>query len=55
MVAFGVHLAGGFQHVFRAEMNAQLASFAAIRDQVDLAPWDADFIHVERLAIENFH
>jgi hypothetical protein len=55
MVAFGIHFAGCFQHPLRTEMNAELASFAAIRDQVNLPLRDVDFINVERLAIENLH
>jgi hypothetical protein len=55
MVTLGIHFAGCFQYPLGTEMNAELASFAAIRDQVDLSLRDVDFIHVERLAIENLH
>ena len=54
MVTFGVHSAGSLEDVLRAEMDAQLAALAAVLDEIDLPARDVYFIHVERLAIENF-
>lgn len=53
VVSPGVHFSRGFKHALRAKMNTQLAAFAAIGNEENLASWDDDFVDVQRLAIED--
>jgi hypothetical protein len=55
VITLAVDVAGDLEHLFGAEVNTELAAFAAFRDDVHLPTRNVDLVQINRCSREDLH
>jgi hypothetical protein len=55
VIPFSVDLSGNLENFLRAKFNADLAALTALRNKINLSPWDVYLVTIDGNPCKDFH